>query len=180
MLIIRHLNRAISTSENDHPSPPVFSHCPNCLNPQDEQSCERSKVSEEFQSDKVARILHLAYSVAGSCFMLSMVAWRSFKEKPFRQARNAAWDNMKLPLLRVMMQWNKSGGLFQLKLAYIVNTKNPWWIMKRTANPFQRVQNMEVEEQKLGKLSIRKATSNVPTAKGTVHERNSAPVEIAI
>lgn len=41
VLIIRHLNRAISTSENDHLSPPVFSHCPNCLNPQDEQSCER-------------------------------------------------------------------------------------------------------------------------------------------
>ena len=108
--IIRHLNRAISTSENDHPSPPVFSHCPNCLNPQDEQSCERSltKWPGFF-------IWHTVLQAAVSCF--SMVAWRSFKEKPFRQARNAAWDNMKLPLLRVMMQWNKSGGLFQLKLA---------------------------------------------------------------
>ena len=41
VFIIRYLNRDISTSSNDHPSPPVFSHCPNCLNPQNEQSCER-------------------------------------------------------------------------------------------------------------------------------------------
>lgn len=138
-----------------------------------------SKVSEEFQSDKVARILHLAYSVAGSCFMLFNGCLAVFQRKTFPPSAERCVRRHEASPSSGDDAMKQLWGAVSVETS-LVNTNNRWWIMKRTANPFQRVQNIEVEEQKLGKLSIRKATSNVPTAKGTVHERNSAPVEIAI